>query len=117
MKDEFNEKSSFWGNFALGALAATLIVDMMLGFPVAHYSIIGQHLTSFSSSVIVPPLDQFAMWIGLEPITYSAEVSAGTSAANDFVAATVMQGDPGFDACVAGGGLTHFHGTELACHP
>lgn len=118
MKDEFNEKSSFWGNFALGALAATLVVDMMLGFPVAHYSIIGQHLTAFSSSIIVPPLDQFAMWIGLEPLSQGAAVtSPGVSAANDFVAATIMEGEPGFDACIAGGGLTHFHGSELACHP
>ncbi|MFP4312836.1 MAG: hypothetical protein ACLFR0_00800 [Alphaproteobacteria bacterium] len=103
-------------NFAIGALAATLVIDMMLGFPIAHYSIFGQHLTAFSSSIIVPPLDNLALVMGFEPISASA-AAGGTSASTAFQATTIMSGEAGFEACVASGGLTHFHGTELACHP
>ena len=110
IKNEFNH-NSFWKNFTIGALVAALVVDMMLGFPIAHYSIIGQNLTAFSSSVIVPPLDQFALWLGIEPVTQSA------AAASAGMSSTVMATHPAFDACVAGGGMTHFHGSDLVCHP
>lgn len=60
--------------FIGGAIIASVIavsmsigVDMVFGFPAAHYSLIGQDVTAWSSSWLLPILDGFAIdYLGYE---------------------------------------------------
>ena len=56
--------------FGLGHVFNTaviaLAIDLLLVFPLSHNSIIGNAITSWSSSIVVPPLDAVAEGFGME---------------------------------------------------
>lgn len=62
----------------------------------------------------------------MDPTTFTEMASPVATDATPFVDAHIhdpgpdgvfSRGEPGFEACVTEGGSTHFHGTDLVCHP
>ncbi len=76
---EDNERGFFnWNAMGVGFIGGAIIAgvlsvalnigtDMVFGFPAAHYSLIGQDVTAWSSSWLLPILDGFAIdYLGYE---------------------------------------------------
>lgn len=86
------KKAVKWGFMAL---VFGLAVEMIWTFPIVHNTIIGQHVTAWSTDYIRPVLDGFAEMIGLEAPSTAITNDLGVLEGSDQVEQALSNGAEG----------------------
>ena len=110
---------------AMATLGCT--IGHIFMYPLGLFELSGQAgaaLTNlFNPSAAASFMDPSAFTELATPVATDATPFIDQSVAHNTIAhdpgadGVFSRGEPGFEECVASGGGTHFHGTDLVCHP